>query len=201
MIDATLRPLKDRALAPLASTPIVRLHPVAISVVGLLLTLGAAVAAWRGVPALSVALFLLGRLADGVDGLAARRGNRATDVGGLIDFFVDSIGYAAIPIGLAFWIDDEGTWIVTTLLLASFYINAVSLGYVSALMEKRALDAPDRTTAAVLPSGLVEGTETIIFFTFALAFPSAATATWWVMFIAVSVTAFERVRWAIGRLR
>jgi phosphatidylserine synthase len=202
MLDSTMRPVKDRLLAPLLSTPVVRVHPSAISAIGLALSLGAAVAAWRQIPLLAVALWLAGRTADGLDGLAARATGRASDTGGLIDFIFDTIGYAAIPIGLAFGIDNRLGWIATAILLASFYLNAVSLGYVSALLEKHALGTPAtaQPTSAVLPRGLIEGTETIIFFTIALAFPDAATTVWWVMAALVTVTALERVRWAHYRL-
>lgn len=201
MLDSTLRPLKDRMLSPVARTPIVRVHPLLITAVGLGLTLGAAVAAWQRAPELAVGLWLLGRVADGLDGLVARASGRTSDFGGLIDFVVDTIGYAAIPLGLAFGIDQRATWIATAVLLATFYLNAVSLGYVAALMEKRSPGAdPDgRSTSAPLPRGLIEGTETIVFFTVALAWPGVATTIWWVMAVAVVVTALERVRWA-GRV-
>ena len=99
----------------------------------------------------------------------------------------DTIGYAVIPLGLAFGIDDRGTWIATAVLLATFYLNAVSLGYVAALLEKRALGAAaqGQPTSAALPRGLVEGTETIVFFTLALAFTGATATIWWVMAAAV----------------
>ena len=148
-------------------------------------------------------LWLLGRVADGLDGVAARASGRSSDVGGLVDFVFDTIGYAAIPLGLAFGVDERGTWIATAVLLATFYLNAVSLGYVAALLEKRSLGAAaqGQPTSATLPRGLVEGTETIVFFTLALAVPDAAATIWWVMSAAVFVTALERVRWAIGTLR
>lgn len=203
MLDSTMRPLKDRLLAPVARTPLVRLHPVAISTVGLGASLAAAVAAWQLMPVLAVSLWLFGRVADGMDGVVARAGGRSSDVGGLLDFVFDTVGYAAIPLGLAFGIDDRATWIATAVLLATFYVNAVSLGYVAALLEKRSLGAvaQGQPTSATLPRGLVEGTETIVFFTLALAFTDAATTIWWVMAAAVLVTAGERVRWAIGALR
>jgi hypothetical protein len=47
----------------------------------------------------------------------------------------------------------------------------------------------------------VEGTETIVFFTVALAWPDVASTVWWVMAIAVLVTAIERLRWASRVLR
>ncbi len=226
MLDATLRPLKDRLLVGATRTPLGRLHPTVISSVGLAASLGAAVAAWQLLPVLAVALWLFGRLADGIDGAVARSSGRSSDVGGLVDFVFDSVGYAAIPLGLAFGLDERGAWIATAVLLGSFYLNAVSLGYVAALLEKRALVAPPAPTpghgelsaeesnstahssrgerrgptSAVLPRGLVEGTETIVFFTLALAFPDAAPTIWWVMAAAVFVTVLERVRWAIGVL-
>lgn len=203
MLDSMLRPLKDRLLSPAARTPIVRVHPLLITAVGLGLTLAAAVAAWQRLPALAVVLWLLGRLADGLDGPVARASGRTSDIGGLIDFVVDTIGYAAIPLGLAFGMDERATWIATAVLLATFYLNAVSLGYVAALMEKRSSGAePEgRTTSAPLPRGVIEGTETIAFFTVALAWPDAATTIWWLMAAAVVVTALERVRWASRELR
>jgi phosphatidylglycerophosphate synthase len=150
-----------------------------------------------------VALWLSGRIADGLDGLVAREHHRSTDAGGLVDFVADAIVYAAIPLGLALGIDDRTTWIATSVLLASFYVNAVSMGYVAALIEKRSADTPTRvrSTSAVLPRGLIEGTETIVFFTIALALPDAAATIWWIMAGAVLVTALERVRWAERGLR
>lgn len=203
MLDPTLRPVKDRVLGPIARSGVGRMPPVLISSIGLAFGLGAAVAAWQQSTALAVALWLLGRLADGLDGIVAREGHRSSDVGGLVDFVFDTIAYAAVPLGLAAALDDRVTWIATAVLLAAFYVNAVTLGYVAALLEKRSLGAAARgePTSATLPRGLVEGTETIVLFTLALAFPDAATTIWWVMATAVLLTAFERVRWAVGIMR
>lgn len=203
MLDSALRPVKDRLLRPAAHTAFGRLPPLVISALGLGFGLGAATAAWQQRPALAVLLWLVGRLADGLDGVVARETGRSSDVGGLVDFVFDTIAYAAIPLGLAFGVDDHATWIATAVVLASFYVNAVSLGYVSALLEKRSLGATTRgePTSATLPRGLVEGTETIVFFTLALAFPDAAATIWWVMAVAVVVTSLERVRWAARVLR
>jgi phosphatidylglycerophosphate synthase len=202
MLDATLRPVKDKVLSPLARTPMGRLHPIAISAVGLAFTLGAAVAASQRLVWVAVTLWLLGRVADGVDGLAARATGRASDVGGLLDFVIDTIGYASVPLGLAVGIDTRTGWVVTALLLASFYVNAVSLGHVAALLEKRGRGAEQRgePTSATMPRGLVEGTETIVFFSLALTFVDAAPVIWSVMAALVMITALERVRWAAGEL-
>ncbi len=202
MLDSALRPVKDRLLTPLTKTAIVRVHPTVISFVGLLLSLGAAVAASQRLAAIAVTAWLAGRIADGLDGLAARSSGRESDLGGLLDFTFDTIGYATIPIGVAVGIDTRTGWIVTAVLLATFYLNAVSLGYVAALLEKRGLDAATqrRATSAVLPRGLVEGTETIVFFTLALAFVDRSPWIWSTMAALVTVTALERVRWAAREL-
>ncbi|MDG2040954.1 MAG: CDP-alcohol phosphatidyltransferase family protein [Ilumatobacter sp.] len=203
MLDSILRPIKDHLLSPLTRTPIGRLPPLAISAFGLGASISAAIAAWQLRPALAVALWLVGRVADGLDGAVARSTDRSSDAGGLLDFVFDSIGYAAIPIGLAFGIDDRGTWIATAVLLATFYVNSVALGYVSALLEKRSPDTEtlDRATSAIHPRGLVEGAETIVFFAIALAFNNIAATVWWVMATAVLLTAIERVRWALNTLQ
>lgn len=203
MLDSTLRPVKDWLLAPVARSPIGGVHPLLLSSIGLVVTLAAAAAASQRLSLLAVGLFLLGRIADGLDGLAARATNRSSDVGGLVDFLFDSIGYAAIPLGLAFGADDRSTWIATAVLLATFYVNVASLGYVSALLEKRALGARVRgePTSATLPRGLVEGTETIGFFTVALVWTDASAAVWWVMAAAVALTTLERLRWAVRNVR
>jgi phosphatidylglycerophosphate synthase len=203
MLDSTLRPVKDRLLSPLARGPVVRMPPLAVSAGGLALTLTAAVAASRRLAALAVVLFLVGRIADGLDGLVARRNGRDSDLGGLVDIVFDVTGYAAIPLGIAVAVDDRATWIATAVLLATFYVNVTTWAYLSSILEKRSLGA-DRNasaTAVEIPRGLVEGTETIVFFVVALALPDAASTIWWIMAAAVAITAAERVRWAAGALR
>ncbi len=198
MLDSTLRPVKDAVLLPVAAGPCARVCPTLISGLALAASVGAAVSAWQGLVLVSVLVWWASRFLDGLDGAVARVSGRQSDLGGLLDFLFDTIGYAVIPLGIALGVDDPNLWIITALLLATFYINAVSLGHVAAVLEKRALGAAStgQPTSTTLPRGLVEGTETIIFFTIVLAFPSAATIVWSVMAIAVVVTVAERTRWA-----
>ncbi len=202
MLDSALRPVKDRALTRLVRTPLGRIHPMVISASAMVLSIWAGIAAWRGAPLLAVVLWLAGRVADGIDGLAARSTGRASDLGGLADIVFDSVGYAAIPIGVAAGIGDTSAWVAAAVLLATFYVNTTSWGYLSALLEKRGQGAAatGQPTSATIPRGLVEGTETIVLFSIALAFPSAAVAVFWVMAGAIALTALERLRWASRRL-
>ncbi len=198
MLDGPLRPAKERLLAPLTRGPLAAVPPLALSLLALGGAIGAAVAAWQQFALVAVALWLLCRLADGLDGLVARHQGTASDRGGLVDIVFDTIGYAVIPIGLAAGIDTRAAWIIVAVLLATFYVNAVSWTYLAALLEKRAVGATatGASTSTIMPRGLVEGTETIVFFAVALAWSGGAVATMTVMAGAVAVTIVERLWWA-----
>jgi len=74
----------------------------------------------------------------------------------------------------------------------------VSWTYLAALLEKRAAgaNAKGASTSTIMPRGLVEGTETIVFYTVALAWSGGAVAVLAVMAGAVTVTIVERMWWA-----
>ena len=199
MLDGPLRPAKDRLLGPLIRGPLGAVPPMALSAVALFAALGAATAAWQQAPAPAVALWLISRVADGLDGAVARHQGVASDRGGLVDMVFDTIGYAVIPLGIAAGLDTQAAWITAAVLLATFYVNAMSWTYVAALLEKRG--STGSVTSITMPRGLVEGTETIVFFTLALAIPAAAVWVWGVMAAAVAVTVVERMWWARGVLR
>ncbi len=198
MLDGRLRPAKDRLLGPLTRGPVGSISPLTISVAALLLAVGAAMAAWQQLAVIAVAAWLLSRLADGLDGAVARQRGISSDRGGLVDMVADTIGYAAIPIGIAAGLDTRAAWITVAVLLATFYVNAVSWTYLAALLEKRSQGAAatGATTSTVMPRGLVEGTETIVFFTLALAWSSGAVTVLAVMAGAVTLTIAERLWWA-----
>lgn len=198
MFDQRLRPVKDRVLAPLVRGPLGRISPLALSACSLVFAAGAAAAAWQQAALLAVTAWFLSRLADGLDGAVARHQHRANDSGGLVDIVSDTVGYALIPLGIAAGGDTRAAWITVAVLLATFYVNAVSWTYLAALLEKRANGAVATgvSTSTVMPRGLVEGTETIVFFTVALAWPDGATEVLAVMAAAVAVTTIERLWWA-----
>lgn len=201
MFDHSLREVKRNLLAPVVSRAVGRIAPHTFTVLAFVLTIGAAVAAWRGLSVMAVAAWLIGRLFDGLDGETARAAGTASDRGAYADLLLDSIGYAAVPIGVAFAAADLDTWRIVAVLLATFYVNAMSWLMLSALLEKRAAGAAARgeTTSVTMPRGLVEGAETIVLFTVALAVPSIANAVFVVMAVGVLVGVVQRAMSA-GRL-
>ena len=193
VLDERLRPLREQLVAPVVTSPIGRVPPAALSALGLVSALGAAAAAAGELVVASAALWLFSRVCDALDGPVARARGLSSELGSVIDIVADTIGYAAIPIGIAIAADDGTTWLATAVLLASFYVNSMSLGYVAALLERRHARRPDALTSLAVPHGLIEGAETIVAFTLALAFPDAAATIWWVFAVLVFITAADRI--------
>lgn len=198
VLDRRLRHRKEVLLGPLAGRLSGTVSPIALTVLAFVVTLGAAGAAWAGLPALAVAAWLLGRVVDGLDGAVARASRRSSDLGGYLDVVLDTVGYALVPLGVALWLDTRAGWIALGLMLAAFYANAVSWAYLSAVLEKRArgADREGELTSVTMPPALVEGTETIVVFAVFLAVPRWAPAVFSAMAVATSVGVVQRVVWA-----
>jgi phosphatidylglycerophosphate synthase len=200
VIDARLRPLKDRLLDPVAGAAARRCGPLPFTVASLGLGLGAALAAASGLVIWSVVLWLTGRVSDGLDGAVARRRGVTSDLGGYLDILGDTVVYAAVPIGVAVAVDQRAAWIAVAFLLAAFYVNAVSWAVLSALLEKR---RPAREVGSApsvhMPAGLIEGAETIVLYTLLLAFPGQATSWFVLMAVLVGVTIVQRLVIAASR--
>lgn len=200
MLDLRLRSIKERLLAPISARCPSFLSASAVSFASLACSVGAGVAAWRGAVILSVVLWLAGRVLDGLDGAIARANGSASDFGGYVDLLFDTIGYAAVPLGIAFGVDQPGTWQIVAVLLGSFYVNSVSWLMLSALLEKRGERASGEQTSVTMPTGLVEGTETIVLFTIALALPQRAGITFAVMAGGLAIGVAQRAVAARGLL-
>jgi phosphatidylglycerophosphate synthase len=202
MIDRRLRAVKDRAVEPVAARIAGRVPPMALTVLAFVAGVSGGVAAGFGLRWTAVAVWLAGRVFDGLDGSVARRSGRQSDLGGYLDMLGDAIGYAAVPLGIAAAQDDPNTWVVCAVLLATFYVNTMSWTFLAAIAEKRGSGAIEQGegTTIHMPAGLIEGAETIVLFTMMLAFPGRATELFLVMGALVAVTIGQRVVWAARNL-
>ncbi len=194
MIDRTLRPGTEAVLAPLARAVPGWLHPGAVTALALIPGVGAAVAAATGRPALATVLWLANRLLDGLDGTLARQTGRASDRGGYADMLLDVVVYAAIPLGIAAGQADEAAWTAAAVLLATLYLNGIAWAYLAALLERRGAGAAARgeRTSVTMPPGVVEGAETVVLYTLALAVPEWSVAVMWVMSAGVAAGVVQR---------
>src|SRR6266545_1820904 len=184
MLDPVLRPVKDRVLWPLARTVDRRVHPNVLTMVGFFVGLGCAALLAVGAYAPAFGLWLANRVVDGLDGAVARAQRRQTDLGGYLDLLLDFILYGVIPIALvAGRLEPAPLLLPLAALLGSFYVNAASWMYLAAVLEKRAAGAVARgeQTTVTMPTALVEGTETIVFYSLFMLFPNALAPLFGVM--------------------
>ena len=173
MFDAIIRPVIDGPLdaagRQLASWGARADH---VSLAGLAVGVAAALAIAWGVFALGLALFLLNRLADGLDGAVARH-TALTDRGGFVDITMDFFVYAAIPLAFAFN-DPPRNALAAAALLASFLMNGAAFLAFSALAARRGMSSGAQGLKSIYYiAGIAEGAETIAFFIAFCIFPSA----------------------------
>lgn len=164
MLDQHLRPLIDPPLNRIGRSLAARgVSANAVTLTGLGLGLFAALVIWLGAPLWALIPLLASRLADGLDGAVARA-TRKTDFGGYLDIAADFLFYGMIP--LAFVLTDPASnGAAGAFLLASFYFNGTSfLGY-AILAEKHGHKTSAQGQKSLYYSnGILEGTETIVFF-------------------------------------
>ncbi|MDZ4087358.1 MAG: CDP-alcohol phosphatidyltransferase family protein [Tabrizicola sp.] len=173
----------------------------AVTLVGLGLGLAGAALLAVGVSGLIVALLVLAsRLADGLDGAVARARGKS-DFGGYLDIVCDFAFYGAIPLGFVLF-DPALNGAAGAFLLAAFYVNgATFLGY-AILAAKRGMETRSRGEKSLyFTAGLLEGTETILFFLLIVLIPGLFVPAAWVFGALCLVTAAARVALAVRTFR
>ena len=201
MRDDVLRETKDRLLAPLAGRAGSRINPNWLSFAAMLVGMTAALAAWQQLYWPGLALWIANRVLDGLDGTIARMHNKQSDFGGYWDLMLDYVVYLAVPIGLVAGAPSPETLWAWGLLVSAYVINLASWSVLAALQEKRRAESAGRLTSIEMPGGLIEGTETIIFYALFFLLPGYLPFLFVVMAVLVLFTAGQRVWWAARHLR
>ena len=160
MVDRYLRTPKDIVLNS-AAKHLSNIHPTSITLFafgfGLIAVLNIAIGNYGW----GLFFWLLNRFLDGLDGNVARLWGKQSDLGGYIDILLDFVVYALVPLSLVIADPSEVAYLSLGILLASFYVNAGSWMFLSAILEKRGLGKKEKTSVT-MPSGFIEGAETII---------------------------------------
>jgi phosphatidylglycerophosphate synthase len=159
----------------------------------------------------ALALLLLSRFCDALDGAIARL-NHPTDLGAYLDIVCDFIFYASIPLAFA-WANPFQNALAAATLLAAFIGTGVCFLTFAIFAQKRGLSNDTSSATAQQNSkgyyakgfyylgGLTEGTETILVFCAMLIWPA------WFSFLAMvfaalcAITVATRIKAAIQILR
>ena len=145
-----------------------------------------------GFPLLALAVLLLNRIADGIDGELARL-QQPTDAGGFLDITLDFIFYAAFPIGFALANPTENA-LPAAVLIASFVGTGSSFLAFSSMADKRNIHHPDfGYKGFYYLNGLAEGTETIVCFCLMCLLPNHFATIAWIFALICVVTTVNRV--------
>ncbi len=201
MFDDYLRRHLERPLARAAAL-IDRAGVTAdrITAAGLILGLSSAAAAAGTWWWLSLALWLISRLADGLDGPLARlRGSRDpcqsdSGAGGFFDITADFLVYGSTVVGVAAGVNAAygAPWWPFLLVLLAYYINGTAFLAFSSIAERSRRTLNDGRSLSFL-GGLAEGTETIVVHSLWLIFSTVAWQIALVWAAVVSISAVQRM--------
>jgi phosphatidylglycerophosphate synthase len=175
----------DRALTALIRRPLqagarslvaLGVSADAATLLGFAVGLGGAVAIASGQPLTGLALVLLSRLLDGLDGAVARL-THPTDRGAFLDITLDFLFYASIPLAFAV-ADPAANALPAAVLLAAFMGTGSSFLAFAVLAERRGLHSSDYPAKGLYYlGGLTEASETLLCFVLMCLWP--AHFAWW----------------------
>lgn len=202
MFDAAARRILDRPLsgmARLVDRPLV--SPNRLTLLGLATGLGSAVAAATHLWWCALALWLVSRALDGLDGPLARRRHAAargttgtrtgSEAGGFLDITADFAVYGATVVGVAIGATRQygAGWLPFLLVLLAYYVNGTAFLAFSSIAERTGRQREDGRSLSFL-GGLAEGAETIAVHSLWLVVPghAAVIASVWAAVVGVSAT-------------
>jgi len=143
----------------------------AVTIAACFVGLAAAAAIAFGQFWLGLALIIISRLGDGLDGAVAKVNGR-TDLGGYLDIVLDFVFYGAIPVGFVL-ADPAANAVAGAVLVFSFYVNGSSFLAYAVMAERWKLAGNMRGAKSLFfTTGLAEASETIAVFIASCLFPA-----------------------------
>ncbi len=183
MFDGKFRAPIDKAVKPIgAGLRRTGLTPDHLTVVGLLVGVGAAVAIGAGELKLGLLLVILAALPDLLDGALAKASGADSQRGAFFDSTIDRITDALLFGGIAWYLASEES---PHMAMLPFAVMAVSslISYQRAKAESLGIEAK---------GGLMERAERIIAICIGLAFNVLLIPILWIMLVLTSITAIQR---------
>lgn len=172
----------------------------AVTVIGFVIGMAAAASIAFGHPLPGLALLLLSRLLDGLDGAVARA-TQPTDRGGFLDITLDFLFYAAIPLAFAI-ADPAHNALPAAVLLAAFIGTGSSFLAFAVIAAKHQVPStafPDKSFYFL--GGLTEATETLIAFAAMCLWPQWFPQIAYGFAALCAITIAMRIGWGWQRFR
>lgn len=113
---------------------------------------------------------------------------------------MDYIVYLAAPIAFVVAVPTRANLWACTALFAAYYLNTMSWMGLTPLLAKRRRQPGSRFTSLEMPTGLIEGTETVILYALFYIFAPYSAHLFLLMAILVCLTAAQRLWWAYRHL-
>jgi CDP-diacylglycerol--glycerol-3-phosphate 3-phosphatidyltransferase len=183
MFDGKFRTPVDKAVKPLGNgLRKTGLTPDHLTVLGLLVAVGAAVAIGAGQLRLGLLLVVLAALPDLLDGALAKASNTSSQRGAFFDSTIDRFADALLFGGVAWWFASAKSPHMAMLPFAVMALSSV-ISYMRAKAESLGLDAK---------GGLMERAERIIALCLGLLFPVLLVPILWITLVLTAITAVQR---------
>jgi len=183
MFDGHLRVAVDRAVRPLGQAlRRTKITPDQLTIIGMAMGCGAAVAIGAGHLSLGLLLVILAALPDLLDGAVAKATSTSSPRGAFFDSVVDRVTDALLFGGVAWYFASHESAHLAMLALASSGMSSV-ISYERAKAEALGLSAK---------GGLMERAERIIFLCIGLLFSQLLIPILWIMLVLTTITAVQR---------
>ena len=163
-----------------------------VTIFACVLGLGAAGLIVFGYMIVALALIIISRICDGLDGAVARASQK-TDFGGYLDITLDFVFYGAVPLAFVVY-DPAANALAGSALIFSFYVNGASFLAYAIVAEKRGLSTTARGVKSIyFTTGLAEASETFIVFGIFCLWPAWFAPVAWVFAAVCLYTALSRI--------
>lgn len=191
MFDEAVRSRFARAVTPLAQRCVAAgVTPGAITGGGLVAGLLAATAVASGAPVPALLLWIVNRIADGLDGVVARHAGAASPLGGFWDISLDMTAYSAMVIGFAIAHPEHG--VLWSLVLMGYVLAITTTLALSAAAEQLARTVAGGNRTFQFTRGLAESGETTVVYVLWLLWPSLIAPVGWVWCALLAASAVQR---------
>jgi CDP-diacylglycerol--glycerol-3-phosphate 3-phosphatidyltransferase len=183
MFDKRLRPSVEQRLHPVGAnlerSGITADH---LTLVGVVMAVGAAVAIANGALRLGFVLLLFTAVPDVLDGAVAKASGTATPRGAFFDSVADRVSDALLLVGVAWYLENNYPGHIAILPMAVLAMTML-VSYERAKAESLGFDAR---------GGLMERAERFIALAVGLLFEGLLVAVLWVMLVLTALTAVQR---------